>query len=48
MATRILETAGFDSADLDDIFGVLESQGACCDCEILYNHPNGVASKILS
>ncbi|SRR6266480_7006723 len=27
----------FERTDLDDIFGVLRSNGGCCDCEILYN-----------
>jgi hypothetical protein len=37
LATTLLEGSGFDSTDLEDIFDVLRSQGACCDCEILYN-----------
>jgi Protein of unknown function (DUF2695) len=37
LSKSILEVAGFDSADLEDIFNVLRSQGACCDCEVLYN-----------
>jgi hypothetical protein len=35
LSKRVL--ADFDSADLKDIFNVLRSQGACCDCEVLYN-----------
>lgn len=37
LSHRMLETEGFDSADLDDIFNVLRAQGAGCDCEVLYN-----------
>ena len=37
LSKSVLEVAGFDSRDLEDIFNVLRSQGACCDCEILYN-----------
>jgi len=37
MSKRILEAAGFDSEDLKDMFAVLKAQGACCDCEVLYN-----------
>ena len=37
MAKRILEAAGFDSDDLKDMFAVLRAEGACCDCEVLYN-----------
>jgi len=33
----ILLASGFTPEDLADIFGVLKSKGACCDCEILYN-----------
>jgi hypothetical protein len=33
----ILEAAGFDVDDLRDMFAVLRAQGACCDCEVLYN-----------
>jgi hypothetical protein len=33
----ILEAAGFDADDLKDMFAVLRAQGACCDCEVLYN-----------
>jgi hypothetical protein len=32
-----LEAAGFDADDLKDMFAVLRAQGACCDCEVLYN-----------
>ena len=34
---RVLEASGFDADDLQDILSVLRAQGACCDCEILYN-----------
>lgn len=37
LTKRVLEAVGFKPEDLDDIFNVLKSQGACCDCEILYN-----------
>jgi hypothetical protein len=37
LSESVLRTAGFDSEELADIFGVLRSQGGCCDCEILYN-----------
>jgi hypothetical protein len=37
LSKSVLEVAGFDSVDLEDILSVLRSQGACCDCEILYN-----------
>ena len=37
LSKSILQAAGFDSSELTDIFGVLGSQGGCCDCEILYN-----------
>jgi hypothetical protein len=33
----ILVASGFDDAALADIMGVLNSKGACCDCEVLYN-----------
>lgn len=37
ISKRILEAAGFDSDELKDVFAVLGAQGACCDCEVLYN-----------
>lgn len=37
LAKRVLQAGCFDLADWDDIFNVLRTQGACCDCEILYN-----------
>lgn len=37
ISERVLEASGFDSGDCEDIFNVLRAQGACCDCEILYN-----------
>jgi hypothetical protein len=37
LSKSVLEVANFDSVDLEDIFSVLRLQGACCDCEILYN-----------
>jgi hypothetical protein len=33
----ILIAAGFERADLADIFAVLQSKSGCCDCEVLYN-----------
>jgi len=37
LSESILSASEFEHTDLDDIFGVLRSQGGCCDCEILYN-----------
>jgi Protein of unknown function (DUF2695) len=37
LSESILNGAGFDRAELTDIFAVLRSKGGCCDCEILYN-----------
>ena len=37
ISKRILKAAGFDSEDLKDMLAVLRAQGACCDCEVLYN-----------
>jgi Protein of unknown function (DUF2695) len=37
LTESILITAGFEQAELADIFGVLRSKGGCCDCEVLYN-----------
>lgn len=34
---RIVQDAGMDAEDLEDILAVLHSLGGCCDCEILYN-----------
>ncbi|HYM05742.1 MAG TPA: DUF2695 domain-containing protein [Terriglobales bacterium] len=33
----ILRSQGFDDTDINEIFAVLRTKGACCDCEILYN-----------
>jgi|SRR5215831_2834777 len=33
----ILQASGFERDDLSEIFAVLQSKGACCDCEVLYN-----------
>ena len=33
----ILRESGFDSQELTEVLDVLGSQGACCDCEVLYN-----------
>jgi len=37
LSESVLLAAGFDRGELDDIFGVLQSKGGCCDCEVLYN-----------
>jgi len=37
LSETILIAAGFDRAELEDIFAVLHSRGGCCDCEVLYN-----------
>jgi hypothetical protein len=37
LSERVLKASGFDSDDVQDIFNVLKAQGACCDCEVLYN-----------
>ncbi len=37
LSEDILRSGGYDSEALRDVFGVLRSQGGCCDCEILYN-----------
>jgi hypothetical protein len=37
LSKTILIAAGFDRAELEDIFAVLHSKGGCCDCEVLYN-----------
>ena len=37
LSESILHGAGFDRAELTDIFAVLQSKGGCCDCEILCN-----------
>jgi Protein of unknown function (DUF2695) len=36
-STRILQGLRFDDTEVGEILDVLASQGACCDCEILYN-----------
>jgi Protein of unknown function (DUF2695) len=33
----ILPSFGYDDAAVSDVVAVLEAQGACCDCEVLYN-----------
>jgi len=33
----VLDSLGFTEDDKEDIFAVLKSRGARCDCEILYN-----------
>lgn len=37
LAESVLLELGFKVTDLDDVYRVLRSEGACCDCEILYN-----------
>ena len=37
LSESILQASGFEREDLSDIFAVLQSKGACCDCEVLYN-----------
>ena len=37
LSESILQASGFELDDLSDIFAVLQSKGACCDCEVLYN-----------
>jgi Protein of unknown function (DUF2695) len=37
LSESVLLAAGFERDELDDIFGVLQSKGGCCDCEVLYN-----------
>jgi hypothetical protein len=37
ISTSILESLGFNEADIAEIFSVLQAQRGCCDCEILYN-----------
>jgi hypothetical protein len=37
LSESVLLASGFKQTDMDDIIGVLQSQGGCCDCEVLYN-----------
>jgi Protein of unknown function (DUF2695) len=37
ISTEILRDLEMDSDDIEDVLEVLSSQGACCDCEVLYN-----------
>jgi hypothetical protein len=37
LSIALLIELGFNDADREDILGVLQSKGGCCDCEILYN-----------
>jgi hypothetical protein len=37
LSESILQVSGFERDDLSDIFAVLQSKGARCDCEVLYN-----------
>lgn len=44
MTTAILLKAGYDEEAITDVLLVLAAEGACCDCEILFN----VARKAVS
>lgn len=37
VSENLLTQLGFDAPEQQDIFAVLHANGACCDCEILYN-----------
>jgi hypothetical protein len=37
VSREILEELGMGADDTEDVIDVLRSQGACCDCEVLYN-----------
>jgi len=37
MTRSILADSGMSVEDIQDVLNVLRSQGACCDCEVLYN-----------
>jgi uncharacterized protein DUF2695 len=37
LSESILAAAGFERAEVDNIFAMLQSKGGCCDCEVLYN-----------
>lgn len=37
VATEVLIGMDFDPEAIADVLAVLHAQGACCDCEILYN-----------
>jgi hypothetical protein len=37
ISANILANADFDADDISDITAVLQSKGACCDCQALYN-----------
>jgi len=37
VSTQILERFGMDTDAIEDVLAVLQSRGACCDCEVLYN-----------
>ena len=36
-STEILKQLGFDLTEIEEIAAVLRANGACCDCEVLYN-----------
>ncbi len=37
ITTDLLTAMEFDGEAIEDVLSVLHAQGACCDCEILYN-----------
>jgi hypothetical protein len=37
ISTSVLRDIGFDSEEIRDVIEVLHANGACCDCEVLYN-----------
>ncbi len=37
ISTSVLHDIGFDSEEIRDVIEVLHANGACCDCEVLYN-----------
>ena len=36
-SAETLKHLGFDATEIDEIIAVLHANGACCDCEVLYN-----------
>jgi hypothetical protein len=37
ISTSVLHDIGCDSEEIRDVIEVLHANGACCDCEVLYN-----------
>jgi hypothetical protein len=37
ISKSVLCDSGFDSDEIRDVIAVLHANGACCDCEVLYN-----------